>query len=54
MMLVQLNPKECLVVANDNSGEAMKLHRALKRSGVLVTERKRGEGIFGQREGMSL
>ena len=49
MMLVQLNPKECLVVANDNSGEAMKLHRALKRSGVLVTERKRGEGIFGQR-----
>lgn len=43
MMLVQLNPKECLVVANDNSGEAIKLQHALKRSGVLVTERKRGE-----------
>ena len=56
MILVQLNPKECLMVANDNSGEAIKLHRALKRSGVLVTERKRGEkkrGQFGEgREGM--
>ena len=42
-MLVQLSPKECLVVANDNSGEASKLHHALKRSGVLLTERKRSE-----------
>lgn len=43
MILVQLNPKECLLVANDSSGEASKLRHALHRSNVLVTERKRCE-----------
>ena len=43
MILVQLNPKECLLVANDNSADAGKLRHALSRSNVLITDRKRSE-----------
>lgn len=43
MILVQLNPKECLVVAKDNIADASKLQQTLKRSGILVTERKRSK-----------
>ena len=43
MILVQLNPKECLLVANDNSADASKLRHTLSRSNILVTERKRSK-----------
>ena len=42
-LIVQLTPKECLLVANDNSAEGRRLYQCLSRSNVLITERKRGE-----------
>ena len=40
-LIVQLRPKECLVVANDSNSDARKLVQVIERSGVLVSERKR-------------
>jgi hypothetical protein len=40
-LIVQLRPKECLVVAHDSSSDSRKLQQTLERSGVLVSERKR-------------
>jgi len=39
-MLVQLSPRECVV---DNSSEAGRLRHTLQRSGVLITERRKGD-----------
>ena len=38
-----MSPKECLVTASSGSKtEAAKLHQVISRSGVLLTERKKG------------
>lgn len=42
-VVVQLCPKECLVVAHDSSSDSRKLIQTLEKSGVLVSERKRTE-----------
>lgn len=41
-LLVQLSPRECLVVAHDTHSEANQLLHLLQRSNTLVTERKKG------------
>lgn len=40
--MMQLRPKECLVVSHDANTDGKKLVQVLQRSGVMVTERKRG------------
>ena len=40
--MMQLRPKECLLVSHDLNADAKKLVQVLQRSGVMVTERKRG------------
>ena len=40
--LVQMMPKECLLTP-ENSTDTQRLKQVLERSGVLVTERKKGE-----------
>ena len=40
-LLVQLSPKEGLVVANDANADAGKIRQALQRANVMITERKR-------------
>ncbi|KAK2146372.1 hypothetical protein LSH36_613g01007 [Paralvinella palmiformis] len=42
-LIVQLSPKECLLPSGDNLTEFSRLKEVLERSGLLVTERKRGE-----------
>ena len=41
--LVQLGPKECLLVGRDAHSDAGKLRQMVTRCGVLVTDRKRGK-----------
>ncbi len=41
--MVQLRPKECLLIAHDSNSDARKLQQILQRSGVLISERKRSE-----------
>ena len=43
--MVQLSPKECLV-GTDSSPEATKMKQVIERSGVLVTERKKGTSVW--------
>jgi len=40
-LLVQLGAKECLVTTKESGGEGNKLSQVLKRSGLLITERKK-------------
>ena len=42
---MQLGPKECIVQLNDNSADAIRLREVIQRSGVLITERKKGKNI---------
>ncbi len=42
-MLVQLSPRECLVVSHDSHSEAGRLTQVLRRNNVLITERKKCE-----------
>ncbi|EDO27524.1 predicted protein, partial [Nematostella vectensis] len=42
-LIVQLGPKECLMASTDSSGDAAKTHEVVKRSNILVTERKKVE-----------
>ena len=44
-LLMQLGPKECIVQLNDNSADAIRLREVIQRSGVLITERKKGKNI---------
>ena len=41
--LVQLGPKECLVVGPDSHSDAGRLRELLARCGLLITARKRGD-----------
>ena len=41
--LVQLGPKECLLMTPDPHTDAARLRQVLARSHLLVTDRKRGE-----------
>jgi len=45
-LIVQLTPKECLLPSGDNSTEFSRLKEVLERSGLLVTERKRGKQLY--------
>ena len=40
--LVQLGPKECLLVSPDHHSDAGRVRQMLSRSGVLITDRKKG------------
>lgn len=42
-LLVQLGPKECILQGNDHSTDASRLREVIQRSGVLITERKKGD-----------
>ncbi|XP_046847802.1 DNA mismatch repair protein Msh2-like isoform X2 [Xenia sp. Carnegie-2017] len=42
-LLVQMGPKECIIQANDKSADAVKLEEVIKRSGILITKRKKGD-----------
>jgi DNA mismatch repair protein MSH2 len=42
-LLVQLSPKECVMAANDSTPDGIRLFQVVSRSGVVVTERKKGE-----------
>ena len=44
--MVQLGPKECLVCSGDVAGDNNKLKQVVERSGVLLTERKKGNFQF--------
>ena len=44
-MLMQLGPRECLLIAGDNRAEAVKLRQVIERAGILVTERKKGPSV---------
>ena len=39
---MQLGPKECLLTPSDGSTETTKMKQVIERSGVLITERKKG------------
>jgi DNA mismatch repair protein MSH2 len=41
-LLVQLSPKECVMAANDSTPDGIRLFQVVSRSGVVVTERKKG------------
>lgn len=41
-LIVQLGPKECIVVATDTSSEGTILRKILHRSKILITERNKG------------
>ncbi len=41
--MVQLDPRECVLAAGEAGPEVSKLRQVVERSGVLVTERKKGE-----------
>ena len=41
-LVVQLSPKEAIVVAGESTPDSMKMKEVLGRSGLLITERKRG------------
>lgn len=40
--LVQLGPKECLLVSPDHHSDTGRVRQMLSRSGVLITDRKKG------------
>ena len=40
--MVQLGPKECLLQSGDNSVDAGKMRMVVNRSGVMVTNKKKG------------
>uniref|UniRef100_H3CD73 DNA mismatch repair protein n=1 Tax=Tetraodon nigroviridis TaxID=99883 RepID=H3CD73_TETNG len=42
-LLVQIGPKECLLVQGEGSAEGSKLREVVQRGGVLVSERKKAE-----------
>lgn len=42
-LLVQLSPKESLIIANDPNTDAGKLRQVLQRSSICITERKKSE-----------
>ena len=44
--MMQLRPKECLVVSHDSNTDAKKLVQMLQRSGVMVTDRKRSKLLY--------
>ena len=39
--MVQVGPKECILISGDTSVDAVKLRQVINKTGVLVTERKR-------------
>uniref|UniRef100_A0A8C5HRN0 DNA mismatch repair protein n=1 Tax=Gouania willdenowi TaxID=441366 RepID=A0A8C5HRN0_GOUWI len=42
-LLVQIGPKECLLVQGENSAEGTKLREVVQRGGMLLSERKRAD-----------
>ncbi|XP_041352599.1 DNA mismatch repair protein Msh2-like [Gigantopelta aegis] len=42
-LIVQLGPKECVLMAGDLTGDAGKLKQVIERSGLLVSEKKRND-----------
>ena len=40
---MQLGPKECVLMAGDQTGDAGKLKQVVERSGLLISEKKRSE-----------
>ncbi|XP_065906455.1 DNA mismatch repair protein Msh2-like isoform X3 [Dysidea avara] len=42
-LLVQLAPRECVLIHNDQHADAPKLRSVIGRSNMLITERKRGD-----------
>jgi DNA mismatch repair protein MSH2 len=42
-LLVQLEPKECIIPANDVSSDANILRKTILRTNILITERKKAE-----------
>jgi len=44
-LLVQLDPKECLLPQHDTSADAAKIQEVIQRSNILITERKKGKFI---------
>lgn len=42
-LLVQLDPKECLLPQHDTSADAAKIQEVIQRSNILITERKKGK-----------
>ena len=45
-LIVQLSPKEAVVLAGETTPDGAKLKEVLGRSGLLITERKRGATIY--------
>lgn len=39
--MVQVGPKECILISGETSVDAVKLRQVINKTGVLVTERKR-------------
>ena len=45
-LLVQLAPKECILIHNDQHPDAAKLRSVIGRSNILVTDRKRSTYVL--------
>ena len=44
--VVQLGPKECLLMSGDCHGDAGRLRQMLSQCGILITDRKKSEQFF--------
>ena len=40
---MQLGPKECLIAQHDSNADAPKMRDVIRRSNILITERKKAE-----------